>query len=945
MWCDDKLFYLCLCFTMIECYDEPDELSKLKSSTTTKRIQVTRINENTSECLIGNNKFEVYSYGTNDPTYQNYDNDTPTIISYTCMNCAFAIWTLDKLFRFVSYFPLLYQPEFVNIENDLISKNVSLFFDILIRVRKETISFIDILLNFVEVNKFDPSIDTDFLKTLLTLNLKINYIHTMYNKKNHDIDKDSFYSWDDTDESQTDTSDDSSDENDDETDGMFDSFKFYDDKYLESFSGIIGSDDTVIRMVLETMNSIQHFIIINCKFAFPNYNNKPFYGFTNTESDSEKFDITHFLEDISPINLETSCKCNIEQIMLSTFVSSSIKGAEWNTGDGKILIEHVYQEVEKSYDLEIVFWYQELVYRTIIKLLFSIIMRYLKDIESLSIDVLNDIKYVQSEILSVSTDLPADLTVLYEKFKTIQDLSNRNRMINDIENYLISLNDITVDSKRFVTLDVFVYQFKSIKNDFQCFFRLFVFLREQDNLYYIPFKNNKIKIESFVQNIKLKINEKWLTSKQEQQLRADEVIRKALDSVKCNYVISLYHYCFEATIAINYALTGYLTYNKEQYYTEARNMISYVKQIAIDLINKYWDLPLFKILYSIVPLLEIYLQTTLGDNYAENLKRLVHVIMAELNKYGIEFCKPPDYNFLLFNNINFDKIGKLSTQINKDIKTSMGVLQSDNIKHEYTDLKTLYKTVEDRSADLAAYDKIIKLKWKGREVNFTNVYKHITSGILNSSYLYAFYDFCFQFSIATIFYESHYKYIYCRTYKPSDDHCAQLNDQIETTFKLLDYKFPKKFMIIVPDFHDYLKNVYSYCCNKRNTDQVVKEFNGKIINYLHVLGISIDLDTSKSVVQKPPSTVTKKSKLSQITWNRSTKSKTQPMQPTDQKSIFKQSIDHTNNVLQFGCSVGQQFNNINAFVKYSSSYSSSITSKSYLTVLWDLINHQSLTPP
>jgi hypothetical protein len=763
----------------------------------------------------------------------------------------------------------------------------------------------------------------------------------MYNKKNYDIDGNPLNSRVNIDELQTDASDDFIDENYEETD---DPFELYGDEYLKSFGGIIGSDDAVVRMILETMNSIQHFIIINCKFPFSYYSNKPFYGFTMTQFDSEKFDITQFLEDIRPINLETLYECDIEQIMLSSFFSSSIKGAEWDTGDGKVLIEYVYQEVEKSIDLEIVFWYQELIFKTIMKLVFSIIMRHLKNIEWLSIDTLNDFKYVQSEILSINTNLPANLTYSFEEFILNQNLFNRNQMINEIETYLISLNDITVDCERFATLAVLVSHIKSINKDFRCFFRLLEFLRNQYNLYYIPFRNNMIKIQSFMHKIKPESNEKWLTSEQAQRLRADESTRKALDSVKCNFVISLYHYCFEATITINYALTGYLTNNREQYYTEAGNMLSYVKQIAIDLINKSWDLPLFKMLYSIVPLLETYLQTTLDDNYAENLKRLVHVIMAELNKYGIAFCKPPDYNFLLFNNVNFDKIGKLSTQVNKDIKTSMDVLQSDNIKHKHTGLKTLYKTVDDRSADLAVYDKIIKLKWKGGEFNITNVYKHITSGILNSLYLYAFYDLCFKFSVAAIFYESRYTYNGCKTDKPSNDDCAQLYEQLKTTLHSLKYTFPNRFTKTITDIREYLRNAYNSCCNEIYINHQLEEKGDNITNDLYVLGISINFETSKLIVPKPPPTVIKKSESKFFTRKRSTKSEAQPKQQTVQKSIFKQSFDRINNVLQFVSSVSQQFDNINTFEEYSSSYSISLTSETYLTVLWNLINHQSLTP-
>lgn len=921
---------------MIECNADPDKLADLKSAME-KNIRSTRKNANTSECLIGNNRFQIYFYDAKDRKEESYNNNTP-VIFYTCTNCVFAIWTLDELLQFVSHFPLLYQPQYADIENNLIRKNLSLFFDILIRVRQRAEVFIDVLLNFIDINEPDSSVDTEFLEILLILNLKINLIHTMYDKKNDDTQPS-----DDNidDEYQTDMPD----EDNNEIDGTVDPFDQLSDDYLEStLEKNIGSDDVVIRMILETMNSIQHFILINCKFS-PLYSKKPFYGFTMAESDSKKVDIIKFLRDIRPMRLESLDKiCNIEQMLFLKFISSCIQGVELNTGHGKFSIEYIYPQIEKLYDLKLVYWYQELIFKIIMKLLFRLIQQHVIQCESLSNDILNNFKYVQSEILSVYTHLPANLMNSFSKFILYQDSSNANSMKDAIDEYLKSLNYITVDYARF-TLDVLVSQIKSVDNGFECFVRLFGFLRRKFNLYYIPFRTGTIEIKSFLQKLHISVYGERSSSKEAQQLRADESKRKALNSVKCNYVISLYHYCFEAIIAINSALTGYPAYDTEQCFTEAGNMLSFVKQTMIDLINKSWDLPLFRVLYNVVPLLETYLPAYLEEDCAENLKRLVYVIMAELNKCGIEFCKPPDYNFLLFNNINFDKIGKLSTRVNKDIKTSVGILQSDDIKHEYLSLNNLYKAFDDKYEDFALYDTIISIKWKGEELSFTNVYKYIKSGIFSASYLYAFYDFCSKFPLAVIFYELRYINYECKSITLSSDDC----DQISTIYnrESLPLKFPDVFTKIIKDIFQYSIYVKNFCCNKMSVHVNQKKYEDKIIEYFFTFGISFNFNNLKPAVNKPLPVIKYEKPIFKFNmFNQSWKEtpKPRPKVPIVPITIYTKNLGNVNDVLQFISFVKQQFDNHNAFEEYSSVNSVSLTSNTYLTAVWNLINHQSSTP-
>jgi len=109
-------------------------------------------------------------------------------------------------------------------------------------------------------------------------------------------------------------------------------------------------------------------------------------------------------------------------------------------------------------------------------------------------------------------------------------------------------------------------------------------------------------------------------------------------------------------------------------------------------IRKYSEI-LNNVIYHLeLKILSIFKQT----NYNE-LKRLVLMIMIKLNDFGLEYCTPPNSNFLLFNNIHVNKTTLFST-LNKDIiKLSFTqyqyngheVLQYSNINNLFINYKKI----------------------------------------------------------------------------------------------------------------------------------------------------------------------------------------------------------------------------------------------------------------
>lgn len=260
-------------------------LSNFKNKAIQKGFTSQWIDETTSMVFIKNKEYEIYLYQPEDDDVRTFDENN-LVKLYICINCEFADWTRNELFKLIEHLPLLYQSGFIVKHYDIF---INYFPQIAEKRCLDIINFIqrfiNILMKYVGMylKTADTSMDTSFLRTLILLLFKIKYIQ----------------------------------------------------KIVEDERKIDHSDKLIIHMTLKILNSIQKFTILNCKLSF-NYDNKQFFGFF--VSDSSEKNIDTFLDDISSLDLESEASCRAKQMTLEDFILEEFDYITWRTTSGVVYV-------------------------------------------------------------------------------------------------------------------------------------------------------------------------------------------------------------------------------------------------------------------------------------------------------------------------------------------------------------------------------------------------------------------------------------------------------------------------------------------------------------------------------------------------------------------------------------------------------------------------------
>lgn len=345
---------------------------------------------------------------------------------------------------------------------------------------------------------------------------------------------------------------------------------------------------------------------------------------------------------------------------------------------------------------------------------------------------------------------------------TEQKYSENDGLIKAIRDYLNVLQYIDL-KKSFEnqgvlvlasSLQEFVFYLQNIVDDLKCLVRLFNFLHDESNSYNVTFFEKK----QFSENTKSIDHIFASTSfKYSSLLLLTEQISSARKG--CDCFIGLYRYCFVAIIYLNQALeTNYVLDTKNSYYSEAIINITQIKNYLFYILNQSSNLSHYKVIYNILPLIEL-----LENDFTEDLfdlKRLIYVIMTELNTYAIDFCNPPDYNFLLFNNLDFDTIGQLSSvSINDEIRGSINLMpntSTNNVNCKYLSMRSLSDLLI--SSQFYRYDDVINLNWKGEKRSVGYIIHCMMNAVISPSAVYSLYDVYLKFSLAVVYFEVYNRY-------------------------------------------------------------------------------------------------------------------------------------------------------------------------------------------
>ncbi|CAI6369184.1 unnamed protein product [Macrosiphum euphorbiae] len=605
---------------------------------------------------------------------------------YIYVNCKFSSWTIYELYYFVNKFPSFYSNTFPNssIEKSVFSTEFEKLRDILENILIHIERYINELNTFINKKpKFSYYSDKSILDELLLLKLKLHYITTNRNLL----------------------------------------------------------DNTIIGMVLGTMNAIQRFLTINCNDSPPNYEDPHFYGYSIVKNNSET-DIYNFLQLIEKNDVkfdpENQTTCTIYEILLGSIAEKIFYGAtiqaEVSTTETKSIIFSDYlMDVLESYDIESISRYQRTVFNGIIQLIYTLIIilnansKINENLNELCSPIIEELKHIE--------DVPKDFVICMNELSNLfLETAVKEDIIENINNHIESLNskmkfDYTtakiddVQNKLLDTLKVI----SSKIGEFQCFNQYFKQSHyEHKNRYYKPFTKNTKIIETQTES------EFYMES-------------------FCSFTKSIYKICFEITILNNKGASSEKN-SSLKLYTEVLNDFQAIKEYLFRLIRKMGtkNLELLKTASNIIIILEN--RNNYFRDISSNINRLAHIVMNELDRYGIKYCKPGKYNFLHINNIYYSEFGNKNV-ITKDINQFLADRPETKYNYNHFNLSFLYNKFVKESVVFPYYKDLIMVYWKGERINIEKFSIIEGSYILNPDLLYAFFDIYFKYYVAAYLYE------------------------------------------------------------------------------------------------------------------------------------------------------------------------------------------------
>lgn len=847
---------------VIYVYDPTDSNNRntagTKPSSRDELIAAAKCN-NSNGCDISQRKYKHYI-------------ETNLLKFYVCMNCKFAAWIRNELYRFTGFFPLSFYTLHMNVQNGILKVILNATFDILENIMEHVERFISILFNFINTLKYISLIDTSILKSLWSLRLKLNFIETL----RHLINK----------------------QNDD---------------YLIMLDDIYASEAIVIRIILEVINSIERFMALNCSIPSFYYNNKEFVDEKMASDESNQNDsIEKFLEDIQPLNLEISetNRCRLREILFESImeksstdsISSEIGNAKWVRGSKFVYIKDVYERLKYSHSPEVIFLYQQLVFKTIVQLICSKVMDFYGENEgNLPNAAVDKFETIREQVLSKYPSLPIEFTNFFRLLESEKNYSgNRTEFVEKLSVYMSNDIDIgtssspkpgdfdetnralngngAADPSPKSSLSDFMAKITNVR-DWHCFFQTYELFHTEYGRYYYPAANRPNDVQCFLRPVlrdggvrDAAANNRMLEKYFGMRATADDepyhggcapVQRSRIDGADegCKLVTGLYHYCRVAVGADDPA--------------EARAVLEYVADRLVEAADRaadrHWSRPILRTAYDVVPLLETYAAgLSDGGRLDELRRRLLRAVTAVLDDCALDVCRPPGNNFTLFNNT---APGRDLAAVRRQIESSLAALSHGSAARprNFHDFRNLYAIVTGAGDAFRQYERYVTIGWKGASTDVDTVLRHLKSIVTDPTYLYGFYDIVVKYLVAALFFEiSSYVEYMALLRRERDDRVDQLTrDNCEKYHSNHENLFTDETF---PDSLDYLKNslknylniadlIFCSGCKKNASDPVLlkkmENLKTKIEHHFIDLNIGIHFDRKEPINIKFPEKPTK----------------------------------------------------------------------------------------
>lgn len=722
--------------------DDTKEVTELQKNIN-KITNITNLNENLSRVEIQNNvRCQVYLYDPDvrvivqdpDGNHPTPDAETMRVNSvkfYYCLNCKFAEFVENKLYALIELVPLSYNSIFSLKYDDV--HRITFQPSAMDGIVKHVEVFTDVLFNFLNVYTYPSLLDTSLLKSLVSLQFSINCVRGIYARVR-----------------------------------MTDA----DDKL----------DDVLVPRILGIVNAVYRFRSLNCD-ALRSYDNKQYYGYSNSGSDFHEQQVADLLTGIRPLGLENNdprLGCSVERMLMDdvlkseNLVAKELKNVTVELScKTELTIEKIYRRILEVDDFEVLFWYQSIIVKTIVYLLvkkmctlfveqiwnYDEIIPKFRSIKSVLTDpLLFPIGVIDLFQILASNDLKMEEKRAEIRKNVVNYINHADSWSKKDFSYFPEFK-VRVDERNFdwnnftpyldATIDIF-------KGN-GCFMRLFGLLNNGYQKYYLPQKLNTQNVYSFVET---KLCEKKKRNNpmenhhsplsNYQTYFSDGSYDKSVRDESCDLMRNLHQYCFESIVFLGGCRMLHAAGQDKCKNDALTNVQDAMKYLYMSTRRYRWGQATF----AIFNLKEFTMRIFDQKYYPDQAMRLLKFIMTTLDAYGLNFCRPPNFNFLMSNNVDFDTVG-LRTAISNDFDRLLLNNKNEIFENYRSVFNGLIKTL--KSNRYGKYDGV-RFYWKGGKHRIQRIYESIVSTVTDPSYVYALFDVYFKFWIAAVFHETEILY-------------------------------------------------------------------------------------------------------------------------------------------------------------------------------------------
>lgn len=760
---------------------------------------------------------------------------------YTGLTCIVSKQTTIDLQNIVKQFPLFYQREFIGTKwSQVFQRYFETFFNTICSINQYIERSINLLYEFIEVFNSTYYYDVSILKTLLSLHIKLSFMSL---KKNELLPE-----------------------------------------FLESDAMVIQEileEINAVQSFLTTHCLARPFHTQNSHlFGYSNLNTK----FSNTSTSIEHvLKVAHSKLKLEPglndCSIERSFLNDIVSIESTDPISNDIVESKVIVNGKAVKLKDIYNRFRQTYDIELLHLYLESVLFVIIKILCTLVLNALHQDQSLP-EVKKIISVIHLEISKDSKNFPsyvADGFALLAKVQNIEkkiEYESENNSEGNSEGYSEGDSEghsyedqevIMEDDKKYYSQDDLevikeLYDFcNSLKvqikftipfnvarnyNDGKIEIKKFklIILRpdtKQDIIRSMgkdPYKNTPILnfdyLERFLSKISYSIEDFSCIHQllKRIQVHYNKYYSQLVNKIKklrvpengknlCNLFLDMYLNCYNTIVFLNQSEEKE---NNVSHLSDAWNSLQHIEEhFTIILNNDKDNLDLLNVAFNIVTILANQNKPTNTTEILQHFKRVINMIMVELDSYGIQYCSIHDFEFLLVNNVNFISFEKKNAK--KYFDDGITYFEQNNLDSWHTednstkncfDIRHLYNTYIRRAeVFFNTYKNYVLVLWKGKGQTIQEIVDDITVMFINPRYLHAFYDMYYNFFIAAVFFEV--KSLY------SKFGSRWIHQEVDQDNIIPITKFPKKFKTLISDVN-HLWNI-----RKSNDDNIQSEIKNR----------------------------------------------------------------------------------------------------------------------